>query len=219
MSARLPIVRIATAGVWLGLLQTVLFFDLTFSCSSSFVAYAVLLVSWLGGSVVGVWTRSARATRPLVVVAALAPYGLHAALGAAPYSLALLPVGALFTGATGAFAGHLFQAERRTLGGLDRLFFVEGVGFLVGLVSAVLGALLLGRGALLATPAVGGLVLFALYTRSGAEASDAPTPAKPATAKPATAKLATAKLGTAKPGTARPGATKPAAKPKKRRQR
>jgi len=198
MTPRLPTIRVATAGAWLGLLQTVLFFDLTFSCSSSFVAYAILLVSWLGGSIVGVWTRSARATRPLVVVAALAPYGLHAALGAAPYSLALLPVGAVFTGATGAFAGHLFQAERRSLGGVDRLFFVEGIGFLVGLVAALLGALLFGRGALLATPAVGGLVLFALYTRSAAEASaaappSARAPVKPAPAKPAPAAPAPAK--------------------------
>lgn len=181
---REAVVRVALAGLWLGCLQTALFFELTLLLSSSFVAYSVLLVSWLGGSIAGVWARSARATRWLVLGAALAPYALHGALTLAPYSLAMLPVAALLTGACGAFAGHLFQAERTSLGGLDRLFFVEGLGFLAGLAAALLAALLVGRGVLWAAPAIGGLVLLALYTRSRGPEAPPPDP-RPAAPPPA----------------------------------
>lgn len=184
---REAVARVALAGVWLGALQTALFFELTLLLSSSFVAYAVLLVSWLGGSIAGVWVRARTATRWLVAGAAIAPYALHGALTLAPYSLGMLPVAAALTGACGAFAGHLFQAERRSLGGLDRLFFVEGLGFLAGLAGALLAALLVGRGVLWAAPGLGGLVLIALYTRSQgpAEAAGPPRPpARPAASKP-----------------------------------
>jgi hypothetical protein len=140
-------------GILLGLLQTGLFFQLTFTLSSSFRTFLMITVCWLVGSVVGI--RLAKEVRvqlnSLTLLGMLAYFACVALLGAAPFNTRLWPIYAILIVLMGLYPGVFFVR----LGGYYRarqLFFRENNGFIVGLIGGTLLFLMLGRAALWGMP-------------------------------------------------------------------
>jgi hypothetical protein len=140
-------------GILLGLLQTGLFFQLTFTLSSSFRTFLMITVCWLLGSVVGI--RIAKRTQlqlnGFTLLALLAYFACVALLCLAPFNTQLWLVYAVFIVLTGLYPGVFFVrlSEYYTA---RQLFFRENNGFIVGLVSGTLLFLVLGRAALWGMP-------------------------------------------------------------------
>ena len=152
---------VSLAGVWLAVLQIVLFLSLQLLLSSAFVTYVVVVACWLAGAAIGVWIPRGPWSFALMVLSGLTPYASLALLAAAPYDTSLVLVHGGFVLVTALYAGQLFQQERQSFARVATLFFYENTGFVLGLVLGVVGFVLLGRGFLQAAPAVG-LVTVAL---------------------------------------------------------
>lgn len=146
----------AVIGILLGLLQTGLFFQLSFTLSSSFRTYLMITVCWLVGSAIGVqFARQVEFERVQIIgllFAALGAYfGCVLLLHAAPfnsqwwfiYALLVIVMG-LYPGAFFVRLGKVYTARL--------LFFWENNGFIVGIIAGTLLFMLLGRSVLLFAP-------------------------------------------------------------------
>lgn len=152
-------------GVLLGLLQTGLFFQLSFTLSSSFGTYLMITVCWLAGSAVGVTlARQGMMPQrhPILLLAGLAAYFACAALLAAfPFNSALTPLYATLTAVTGLYPGVFFVRMGRVYTA-RALFFRENNGFILGVVGGTLAFMLLGRSVLWAAPLATAVLIWAL---------------------------------------------------------
>jgi hypothetical protein len=149
-------------GILLGLLQTGLFFQLTFTLSSSFRTFLMITVCWLLGSAVGI--RIAKPVRlhlnGFALLSLLAYFTCFVLLGATPFNTQLWPVYAVFIMLTGLYPGVFFVRLSKYYTA-RQLFFRENNGFIVGLVSGTLLFLMLGRVTLWGTPIlVAAVVMF-----------------------------------------------------------
>jgi hypothetical protein len=143
----------ALVGILLGLLQTGLFFQLTFTLSSSFRTFLMITVCWLLGSVLGV-RLARRVTLHLngfVLLGLLAYFACFGLLAAYPFNTQLWLVYAGFILLTGLYPGVFFVrlSEYYTA---RQLFFRENNGFIIGLIGGTLLFLLFGRSALWILP-------------------------------------------------------------------
>jgi hypothetical protein len=140
-------------GVLLGLIQTGLFFQLTFTLSSGFATYLLVTLCWLVGSALGVLVI-ARGRIPVGawLAVALAAYGLCAVLlGLAPFETGLSPIYAALVGLAGVYPG-VFFARMSAVYRARTLFLWENNGFILGLALGTLLFLLIGRAALWIAP-------------------------------------------------------------------
>ena len=153
-------------GILLGLLQTGLFFQLTFTLSSSFRTFLMITVCWLLGSVVGI--RIAKQVRlqlnGFVLLGLLAYFTCIALLGIAPFNTQLWPVYAVFIMLTGLYPGVFFMRLSEYYAA-RQLFFRENNGFIIGLVSGTLLFLIVGRAALWGMPILVAAVVMLCTTR------------------------------------------------------
>src|SRR4051812_49299251 len=97
-------------GILLGLLQTGLFFQLTFTLSSSFRTFLMITICWLLGSAVGIRiAKQVRAHLNGFVLLGMSAYFICVALlGAAPFNTRLWPVYAFLIMLTGLYPGVFF---------------------------------------------------------------------------------------------------------------
>jgi len=133
-------------GVLLGLLQTGLFFQLSFTLSSSFSTYLLVVICWLIGSMVGV-AYLAKFSIKLVffLLVSLAAYGVCGwLLDTAPFNSSLRPFYALLVVISGVYPG-VFFARMKTRYTASTLFFRENNGFILGLMVGTFGFMLAGR--------------------------------------------------------------------------
>jgi hypothetical protein len=133
-------------GLLLGLLQTGLFFQLSFTLSSSFGTFLLVTLCWLMGSAVGVLLL-ARTPHPTLVFlgVALLAYGAVAGLlAAAPFVTSLWPLYGLLVLLTGFYPG-VFFARSAPLYSARTLFARENNGFIAGLVVGTILFMLMGR--------------------------------------------------------------------------
>jgi hypothetical protein len=152
----------AVVGGLLGLLQTGLFFQLSFTLSSSIRTFLMITVCWLSGSVIGlrlpkqaVWQMNA-----FVVLSLLSYFACVSLLAVAPFETELWPVYALFIMIMGLYPG-VFFARLSSYYTARTLFFWENNGFIMGLISGTLLFLVLGRSVLWTLPILmaGGVML------------------------------------------------------------
>ncbi len=140
-------------GILLGLLQTGLFFQLTFTLSSSFRTFLMITVCWLLGSAVGI--NIAKQVRlhlnGFVLLGMFAYFLCIALLGIAPFNTRLWPFYATLIMVTGLYPG-VFFGRLSEYYSARQLFFRENNGFIVGLISGTLLFLALGRTALWGMP-------------------------------------------------------------------
>lgn len=150
-------------GLLLGALQTGLFFQLSFTLSSSYGTFLMITVCWLLGSAGGITLegRFAFPLRGLIALALLAYFACGALVMAAPFNTRLWPLYAALIMLTGLYPGAFFARMGRMYAA-RALFFRENNGFILGMIGGTLAFLLMGRGVLWVMPTVIAAVLMAL---------------------------------------------------------
>ena len=150
-------------GFLLGLLQTGLFFQLTFTLSSGFGTYLLVILCWLAGSALGVFyiARAVRLPLQTFLVLALLGYALCGLLlAAAPFETGLWPLYAALIMLTALYPG-VFFARMAPIFRARVLFLMENTGFILGLVFGTIAFMLLGRLALWVAPLmIEGMIAF-----------------------------------------------------------
>jgi hypothetical protein len=148
-------------GVLLGLTQTGLFFQLSFTLSSSFGTFLMVTLAWLVGSAIGTATLSQKPLKILLLLM-LTGYGaVNLFVTLLPfrtgwwwlYALIIVLIG-LYPGAFFARMGRYYPARL--------LFFRENNGFITGIVTGTLLFMLYGRVVLWGLPVVLALLLLAI---------------------------------------------------------
>lgn len=133
-------------GLLLGFLQTGLFFQLSFTLSSSFRIFLMVTVCWLLGSAIGV--QLAKQTKlPLngfLMLALLAYLACVVLLQLAPFNTQLWPIYGAFIALSGLYPGVFFVRANAYYRARE-LFFRENNGFILGLVCSTLLFLIVGR--------------------------------------------------------------------------
>lgn len=153
-------------GMLLGLLQTGLYFQLSFTLSSSFKTFLMVTVCWLIGSVIG--TQIAPQPRlklgHFIVLALTAYFACAILLRVAPFNTQLWPVYAFLVVLTGLYPGVFFVrfAEHYSA---RKLFFKENNGFTLGLISGTIFFLLFGRIVLWMLPTLIAVLVMLCTTR------------------------------------------------------
>jgi hypothetical protein len=150
----------SVVGSLLGLLQTGLFFQLTFTLSSSFRTFLMITVSWLLGSVLGI--RLAKHTKlhlnGFALLGLLAYFACVGLLGLFPFNTQLWPVYAGLILVTGLYPGVFFVRLSQYYTA-RQLFFSENNGFIMGLAGGTVLFLLWGRSALWVLPVLVGILV------------------------------------------------------------
>lgn len=140
-------------GVLLGLLQTGLFFQMTFTLSSSFGTFLLVTLCWLLGSALGV-TQHARLnyTTSVYLILALLAYSLCGVLLLIlPFDTALWPLYGGLVLLMGLYPG-VFFARMSAFFPARALLTRENNGFIIGLVMGTLLFMLVGRAVLWIAP-------------------------------------------------------------------
>jgi hypothetical protein len=152
----------ALVGLLLGLLQTGLYFQLSFALSSSIRTFLLVTVCWLVGSVIGIGLakRVPMGLSGFILLALAGYFACVGLLAAAPFQTQLWPVYAALIVLTGLYPG-VFFARMGTFYKARDLFFRENNGFIVGLVAGTLLYLLIGRAALWILPVALAVALIA----------------------------------------------------------
>jgi hypothetical protein len=154
-------------GLHLALLQFGYLFLLVIHISSTYVTYAMIVLAWMSGTLIGLRWRGldGRAALALGLLGYYATYGLVVNDAPVP-SLAFAALG---VAASGLWAGRFFVVMLPHYGRADRLFFHENNGFLVGVIAAFVGFTMLGRPFLFWTPLVmgAGLLIQLMAIESG----------------------------------------------------
>jgi hypothetical protein len=134
------------AGLLFGLLQTGLFFQLSFSLSSGFTTYIMVTLCWVMGSAGGLFLARERQTSFIrfLGIGLLAYFACILLLMLAPFETRLWPVYALLVAVMGLAPG-IFFARMASHYPARELFFRENNGFIVGLICGTLAFLLAGR--------------------------------------------------------------------------
>jgi hypothetical protein len=153
-------------GLLLGLLQTGLYFQLSFTLSSSFATFLMITVCWLLGSVIGVlFAQKLRlGLNSFLALGLLTYFACALVLELAPFNTGLWIFYAALIVVTGIYPGVFFVrlGEYYSAG---ELFFKENNGFIAGLVSGTVLFMIVGRGVLWLLPALIATLLI-LCTRS-----------------------------------------------------
>jgi hypothetical protein len=148
-------------GLLLGSLQTGLYFQLSFTLSSSFTTFLMVTLCWLIGSAVGVRLLQGMhvALNAFLLLALLAYFACAVFLNTAPFNTQLWPIYAILIIVTGFYPG-VFFARLGTVYSARDLFFRENNGFILGLISSTLLFLLYGRVALWLMPILMAAMVF-----------------------------------------------------------
>ena len=146
-------------GLHLALLQFGYLFLLVIHVTSTYVTYAMIVLSWMAGTLVGLMWRRLDA-RAALGIGLLAYYAIYGLVVRDPLSFSVLPLAALGVACSGLWAGRFFVVMLPHFGRVDRLFFHENNGFLVGVIAVFVGFTMLGRAFLLWGPLLIGASLF-----------------------------------------------------------
>ena len=147
-------------GVHLALLQFCYFFLLLINVTSTSSTYATIVISWMVGTLIGLYWR--RLNAGLALIAGVASYyAIYALVLSDPLALHTLPIAAGGVAVSGLWAGRFFVVMLPLFARADRLFLHENNGFLLGVVGVLIGFTMLGQRFLLATPLVRRMAIMA----------------------------------------------------------
>lgn len=150
-------------GALFGVLQTGYFLQLSFAFSSAAITLFSVTLAWLVGSLGGLLIAQRLKVRgwPMSVLCIGSYLLCSALLLRFPLQNELLPLYITLLAFSGLYAGWFFGTMgRRYAGRIDRLFFWENNGFVLGLIIATLAYLFLGRVLLQALPLFLGMLAF-----------------------------------------------------------
>ncbi len=153
-------------GLLMGFIQSGLFFQLTFTLSSTYSTFLMVTICWLVGSALGTLYLAKQDIRlNLFLGLALAAYAACGALLlVAPFNTSLAPLYALLIVATGFYPG-VFFARTAPYYRAHTLFSRENNGFIMGLVVATMLFMVAGRIVLWVLPVVTAAIVFYLESR------------------------------------------------------
>ncbi len=157
-------------GILLGLLQSGLFFLLTFTMSSGFTTYLLITLCWLMGGVIGALyvNRLNISLHHLPLIMLLACALCTWLVSDNPFNTQMWPVYGCLISLAGIYPG-VFFARASNHYAVRSLFFWENNGFIVGLVINTLSFMLFGRNILwMLTILLAALVWFLSLPRSNA---------------------------------------------------
>jgi hypothetical protein len=133
-------------GLLLGLLQTGLLLQLSFTLSAGFGTYLLVTLCWLGGSAIGV-LRAQHLRLSLnhhLLIALVCYLACSVALILMPFETRITPLYGVLTLAVGVYPGVFFARQSRAARA-SLLFFHENNGFIAGLIVGTVGYALWGR--------------------------------------------------------------------------
>jgi hypothetical protein len=140
-------------GLLLGLLQTGLYFQLSFTLSSSYATFLMITVCWLVGSMVGILLapKVRLGLNSFLLPGLLTYFACALLLQAAPFNTQLWIVYAALIVVIGIYPGVFFVrlGEYYSAG---ELFFKENNGFIAGLVGGTILFMMWGRAVLWVLP-------------------------------------------------------------------
>ena len=145
-------------GLHLALLQFCYFFLLLINVTSTYITYATIVLSWMAGTLIGLFWRRLNAGVALIA-GVVSYYAIYALVLGDPLALHTLPIAAVGVAISGLWAGRFFVVMLPLFARADRLFLHENNGFLLGIVAVFVGFTLLGLGFLFWTPLISGLWL------------------------------------------------------------
>jgi hypothetical protein len=160
-------------GLLLGLLQTGLYFQLSFTLSSSFATFLLITVCWLLGSVTG--TLLAQKVRMglngFLLLGLLTYYACALLLQAAPFNTQFWVVYAALILLSGIYPG-VFFVRLGAYYSAGELFFKENNGFILGLIAGTLLFMIVGRSVLWLLPVLVAALLVLCSRRFAALRAD-----------------------------------------------
>lgn len=131
-------------GLYFSTLQFCYLILLQINISSAYLTYMVITGSWLTGSLIGIWMKNL--DRNIGVgLGFFCYYTVYALVTNLPFSNLTLTFSAMGAGLTGLWAGRFFIFLLLQYKEVDRLFFHENNGFLLGIVLFFVGFTMLGR--------------------------------------------------------------------------
>ncbi len=145
-------------GLHLALLQFGYLFVLQLNVSSTYLTYAMVVIAWMTGTLIGISWKTLNNTGVLAA-GVVSYYAVYALVQADPFSYRILPAAVAGVVVTGLWAGRFFIAMRPLFPRVNSLFLHENNGFLVGIVTFYLGFVFLGRAFLLGSILVSGTLL------------------------------------------------------------
>ncbi len=154
-------------GFHLALLQFGYLFVLIINITSTYVTYAMIVLSWMAGTVIGLLWRSLDG-RVALCIGVISYYAIYGLVVSDPLSPHTLPFAALGIAISGLWAGRFFVVMLPHFSRADRLFFHENNGFLVGVIAVFVGFTMLGRPFLLWSPLLVGAGLLIQLSGLGA---------------------------------------------------
>lgn len=154
-------------GFHLAVLQFSYFFLLLINVTSTYITYMTVVIAWMLGTLIGLVLPHLNAGLAMVLGVA-GYYAAYAWVINNPLSPSTLPLAAIGVAITGLWAGRFFVVMRPLFVRVDRMFFHENNGFLVGIIAVFVGFSLAGRPFLLWTPLLSVIVLLAHMTWLGA---------------------------------------------------
>jgi hypothetical protein len=161
-SNRLALSYLVLVGLFLGFLQTGLFFQMSFTLSSSFGTFLLITLCWLLGSALGV-LRNSQLSYPtgLLLILALVAYSLCGVLLLIlPFKTTLWPFYGGLVILMGLYPG-VFFARMSAFFPARTLLTRENNGFIIGLITGTLLFMLMGRVVLWIAPlTLAGLILW-----------------------------------------------------------
>ena len=145
-------------GLHLALLQFGYLFLLIINISSTYVTYAMIVLSWMSGTLIGL--RFLRLDgRTALGIGLLGYYAIYGLVVIDPLSPHTLPFAAMGVAISGLWAGRFFVVMLPYFERADRLFLHENNGFLVGVIAVFVGFTMLGRPFILWAPLLTGIGL------------------------------------------------------------
>ncbi len=146
-------------GWFFAVLQFSFLMLLQINISSAYLTYMVITLSWMIGTVAGLWIP--RLSMPLGVgLGTVSYYIVYTLVSYNPFSPITLPVASAGVAIAGLWAGHFFVTMLDKSMTTDSIFFHENNGFIVGLVTFFAGFTQIGRPFLLYVPLILAVGLF-----------------------------------------------------------
>ena len=131
-------------GLYFSTLQFCYLILLQINISSAYLTYMVITVSWLAGSIIGLWLENLNRNIG-VGLGLFCYYSVYALVSNMPFSSFTLAITAVGSALTGLWAGRFFIFILHQYKQVDRIYFHENNGFWVGIVTFFLGFTLIGR--------------------------------------------------------------------------
>lgn len=148
------------SGLHFALLQFGYVLLLQMNLSSTYLTYMIISLSWITGSLLGLWWKTLNPL-PALATGIASYYLIYTVIALHPFEAFILPLSAMGIMLTGLWAGRFFVILIPLFEKTDQLFLMENNGFILGIMAIFLGFSLFGTHFMLWAPSMTSLLLLA----------------------------------------------------------